>query len=63
VERFIRSGSSPEAEDKLFVNKTPDNIYIVYYGGFDDYSEANLALNNLPLAMRKYKPYIVNVKK
>ncbi|AGS38889.1 MAG: type II secretory pathway predicted ATPase ExeA [Cycloclasticus pugetii] len=63
VESFMRSVSSPRIEDKIFVNKADDNIYIVYYDGFETYSEANLALKKLSPAMRKYKPYIVNIKK
>ena len=63
VTRFIRSAFSPQAEDKIFVNKTLDDIYIVYYGEFSDYSQAKIALAGLAPDVRKYKPYIVNTNK
>ena len=63
VERFIRSVSSPQAEGKIFVNKASDDIYIVYYGEYANYSQAKIALANLAPAVRKYKPYIVNTNK
>ena len=63
VARFIQSASSPQTENKLFVNKTPDDVYIVYYGEYANYSQAKIALANLAPAVRKYKPYIVNTNK
>ena len=63
VTRFIRSAFSPQTEDKIFVNKTPDDVYIVYYGEYANYSQAKIALANLAPGVRKYKPYIVNTNK
>jgi type II secretory pathway predicted ATPase ExeA len=62
VERFVRTVSTRLMSDKVFVNKTSNN-YIVYYGGFKGYSQANSALNKLSSAVRKYKPYVVEINK
>jgi MSHA biogenesis protein MshM len=63
VEHYLHSAVLQQAENKFYVSKTPNNIYIVYYGEFGNYYQAKVALSNLSPEMLKYKPYIVNVKK
>lgn len=62
VERFVRNASTKLMSDKVFVSKTPNN-YIVYYGDFKGYSQANSALKKLSLMLRKYKPYVIEINK
>ncbi len=64
LERFLRLASSEGVLDRVFVYRAGgvEGALSVVLGEYDTYSQAIDALESMPAALKKYQPYLRNVR-